>query len=153
MEGNRKTGAPERKNSVRSGSQRGSGERKSSPTGKSAKKISTQEWRIDIPIYSKTVVVIVGENEEEILYYAESYYDYDRFDDCCFNGLSVHLDLGDEDGFGIFIVHSELEPGLVAHEAYHTVKKIMSNVGIMNEEAEAYLLDYLVRQIHLALNL
>lgn len=64
--------------------------------------------------------------------------------DSC-SGLHTYED--DYPFYQFIVIKNGSDYGVIAHECYHCVCSIYNQTGIDNEEATAYLLDYLVRRI------
>ena len=60
-------------------------------------------------------------------------------------GLSVHRA---GESFSFLLLSPKPTPGVIAHEAYHCVCRMFNYLGINDEEATAYHLDYLIDSIH-----
>ena len=53
----------------------------------------------------------------------------------------------------IFLQLKEPEPGYIAHESWHVVKRICDHLGIkLDNEVVAYLLGYIVEKVHKTVN-
>lgn len=48
----------------------------------------------------------------------------------------------------VLYIRPYLLPGIVAHESFHVSKKITDRYGVNDEEASAYIIDYIVEETH-----
>lgn len=105
------------------------------------------------PLFRTGFTVILYEKETEIYGYLKGF-EHDRnlneYDGCVFSHKDhLYLTLNiSRKGFPT--------PGIIAHEAKHLVNFIFNDVGvelnIFNDETEAYLLGWIVDEIHKLLN-
>jgi hypothetical protein len=112
--------------------------------------MKTIKHRIYIPIYNCYLTIIVAKNFEKT---AKKY----DFDDSHYCAAMVHTK---EDKKGIkeyfYIQRPSVTYGTIAHEAKHIVNRILRDRGQeldrWNDEAECYLLGYIVNEIHQNIN-
>lgn len=107
-------------------------------------------FEIEVPIYNSTITVVVGEDYDEFLAFLKkqklrwaSRYELGSKADAVTNNTKT----------GIIIRFKDNPPaGTIAHEAFHSVFMILHDAGLAvsddSQEAYAYLIDFVVSQIH-----
>ena len=112
--------------------------------------MKTIKHKIYIPIYGCHLIIIVA---KDINKSGKKY----GFKNLKFSDAGV-LTRKDKNGNKeyIYIQRSVITYGAIAHEAKHIVNRIFRDRGVkldnFNDEAECYLLDYIVNKIHININ-
>lgn len=102
-----------------------------------------------IDLYDCQIVSCVGDSSAGILNRVESALGYDECD-MDFRGYTdVHISPDYTLMVLMFFVRENISPGLISHECLHAVNFITEHLLIKDEEASAYLLDWLVNKQHL----
>ena len=112
-------------------------------------------FRIDIDIYGTYIVVSFGMNRKLVQVNLERKYSVKAKVGKMYAGLCQAIEL-DEHAAMVLIAFSTpfnmTANGIIAHEALHATNRILEHVGVepdhINDEAQAYLLSYIVDQIH-----
>lgn len=106
--------------------------------------------KIKIPIYGGNLIIDVVESMEE---------GFKKYNINCssyqYEAISIKLIIQGKREY-IVLIKENASPGTIAHEAKHTVNNIFGHIGqdldINNDEAECYLLGWIVNRIHEKLN-
>lgn len=104
-----------------------------------------KEKRIKIPIYNAFLFIGVYDDFEELnkQYNTDATNTTDAVCWSCVNGTAV------------FFNKNKLKPNVIVHECVHVVNRIFKEKGIDldidNDEAQAYLMDYIFEKINISL--
>lgn len=104
--------------------------------------------KIKVPIYGGYLVIDVGPLKETV-----EKYNVD-VDPSSYNALTINW-IKDGVRHTAILVEKGASPGIIAHESKHTVNSIFKSVGMKldeyNDEAECYLLGWVVNRVHEAI--
>lgn len=116
--------------------------------------MKTIKHKFYIPIYGCYVTVIVAKNFEKVA----KKYDFENVNDIIRRSSAMVQTRKNKQGIRkyIYIQRSSVSLGIIAHEAKHIVNRIFRDRGVeldrFNDEAECYLLQYIVNEINLCIN-
>jgi hypothetical protein len=109
---------------------------------------------IPIEIYGTELVVSIGQTDDEIFDECKKRWEWDEYRDTVISAVSgQNLATFSSSPKMLIIRFKERNPkdGLIAHESFHAVFRILNSIGLNpsyeTEEAYAYLLDYIVNKI------
>lgn len=98
-----------------------------------------------VPIYGGYLVIEVGDLEELSKKYGVD------VDSSRYNALTVYQ-IKEGIRWNAVLIDKDATPGIIAHEAKHVVNDIFRTTGVKldidNDEAECYLLGWVVNRIH-----
>jgi len=107
-------------------------------------------FEIEVPIYNSTILVVVGEDYDEFMAFLKAHklrwaskYELGSKADAVTNNTKCGI-----------IIRFKDNPtaGTIAHEAFHAAFMSLHDAGLAvtddSQEAYAYLIDYIVSQIH-----
>lgn len=106
--------------------------------------MTTTEKTFKVDVYETKVVIVIANTASEILDHVEDTTDLDLDD--AKDDFEASLIAENDGEIIVGYVKDKITYGTIAHECYHICCRMLRRRSIRDEEAYAYLLDYLVEK-------